>query len=164
MKFKKETSIKLCPIFIHYRIHFQHPCPPLWARQQHARLSRSRPGFDPRSGQVSWVRCFRGFSSPVRQMSGSFRLPRSPNIIWPSLSSIIIHYGHQWPEMLTCPKNVKYTYIQYSRVVKIHNRFWHLPIDSTGLEPVGCCILLRVLLVDCCRLALVTFHFYERAR
>ena len=35
----------------------------------------------------------RGFSSPVRQTSGSFRPPRSPNIIWPSLSSIIIHYG-----------------------------------------------------------------------
>ena len=28
---------------------------------------------------------FRGFSSPVRRMSGSFRLTRSPNIIWPSL-------------------------------------------------------------------------------
>ena len=38
-------------------------CPPLWARWQHARLSRSGPGFDPRSGQVSWVRFFRGFSS-----------------------------------------------------------------------------------------------------
>ena len=48
---------------------------------------------------------FRGFSSPVRQMSGSFRPQRSPNIIWPSLSSsLIFHYGRQWPEMLTCPK------------------------------------------------------------
>ena len=44
------------------------------------------------------------FFSPVRQMSGSFRPPRSRNIIWPSLSSIIIHYGRQWPEMLTRPK------------------------------------------------------------
>ena len=45
---------------------------------QRARV-RSRPG------QVSWVRVFsRGFSSPVRQMSGNFRPPRSPNIIWPS--------------------------------------------------------------------------------
>ena len=72
--------------------------PPLWARRQHARLSRSGPGFDPQSGQVSWVRFFRGFSSPVRQMSGSFRSPRSPNIIWTSLSlslSIIIHYWRQ---------------------------------------------------------------------
>ena len=67
-------------------------CPPLWDRWQHARLSRSGPGFEPWSGQVSWVRFFRGFSSPVRQMSGSFRSLRSPNIIWPSLpSSIIIH-------------------------------------------------------------------------
>ena len=31
-------------------------------------------------------------------MSGSLRPPRSPNIIWPSLSSNIIFYGHQWPE------------------------------------------------------------------
>ena len=52
-------------------------------------------------GEVFW-----GFSSPVRQMSGSFRPPRSPNIIWPSLSSIIIHYGHQWPEMLTRSKTL----------------------------------------------------------
>ena len=64
----------------------------------------SGPGLDPQSGQVSWVRFFWGFSLPVRQMSGSFRPPRSPNIIWPSLSPIVIHYGHQWPEMLTCPK------------------------------------------------------------
>ena len=34
---------------------------------------------------------FEVFPSPVRQMSGSVRHPRSPNIIWPSLSSIIIH-------------------------------------------------------------------------
>ena len=62
-----------------------------------------RAGVRSRSGQVSWVRFFRGFSSPVRQMSGSFRPPRSANIIWPSLSSsiIIIHYWRQWPEMLT---------------------------------------------------------------
>ena len=31
----------------------------------------------PRSGQVSWVRFFRGFSSPVRQMSGSLA-PKVP--------------------------------------------------------------------------------------
>ena len=70
---------------------------------QYARLSRSRPGFDPRSRQVSWMRFFRGFSSPVIQMSGSFRPPRSPNIIQPSLSSsIITHYGRQSPKMLIC--------------------------------------------------------------
>ena len=44
-----------------------------------ARLSHSGPGFDSRSGQVFWVRFFRGFSSPVRQMSGRFR-PQSPRI------------------------------------------------------------------------------------
>ena len=33
---------------------------------------------------------FRGFYSPVRRMSGSFRPIRSSNIIWPSSSSIII--------------------------------------------------------------------------
>ena len=40
---------------------------------------------------------FRGFSSPVRQISGSFRPPRSPNIIWPSLSSLIIHHSLREP-------------------------------------------------------------------
>ena len=40
-------------------------------------------------------------------MSGSFRPPRSLNIIWPSSSSSIIHsLGGQWPEMLTCPKTL----------------------------------------------------------
>ena len=48
-------------------------------RRMHARLSRSGPGFDPRSGQVSWVRFLRGFSSPVRQMPGNFR-PQCPRI------------------------------------------------------------------------------------
>ena len=33
---------------------------------------------------------FRGFSSPVRQMSGTFRPPRSPALIWPSYSSFHI--------------------------------------------------------------------------
>ena len=63
------------------------------------------------------VRFFRGFYSPVRQMSGSFRPPRSPNIIWPSLSSsIIIHYGPQWPEMLTRPKTSNiHTYTTYTQ-------------------------------------------------
>ena len=62
---------------------------------------------------------FGGFSSPVRQMSGSFRPPRSPNIIWPSLSSsLIIHYGRQWPEMMTRPKTI-YIYIY------IYNSFLH---------------------------------------
>ena len=50
---------------------------------------------------------FSEFSLPVRQMSGSFMPRSSPNIIWPSLStSFIIHYGRQWPEMLTRPKTL----------------------------------------------------------
>ena len=57
---------------------------------KHACTSHSRPGFDPRSGQVSWVRLFWCFSSPARQISGSLRPPMSPNIIWPSLSSFIM--------------------------------------------------------------------------
>ena len=36
--------------------------PPLCGRRQHARLSHSGLGFDPRSGQVSWVMFFLGFS------------------------------------------------------------------------------------------------------
>ena len=79
-----------------YLLMLQNMLRPLWARWQHVRLSRSGQGFDPRSGQVSWVRFFRGFSSPIRQTSGSFRPPRYPDIIWPSLSSIIIHYGRQF--------------------------------------------------------------------
>ena len=62
----------------------------------HAAGPGSIPGRDKFPG---WG-FFRDFSTPVRQMSGSFRPPRSSNIIWPSLSSIIIHYGGQWPEML----------------------------------------------------------------
>ena len=77
---------------------------------------RASHGFDPRSGQVSWVRFFRGFSSLVRQMSGSFRSPRSPNIIWPPLSSTIIHYGRQWPEMLTRPQTSNIHTYQVSKV------------------------------------------------
>ena len=67
---------------------------------------------------------FRGFSSPVRQMSGSFRPPRTPNIIWPSLSSsIIIHYGRQWPEMLTRPNTLNiHTYIQWDKASIINKK------------------------------------------
>ena len=91
--------------------------PPLWDRRQHMRLVRSRPGFYSQSGQVSWVRFFWGFSSPVRQMSGIFRrcVPEY------HLAIIIIHnhslHGCQWPEMLMRPKTLNiYTYLlQYLR-------------------------------------------------
>ena len=68
-------------------------------RACHAAGPGSIPGRDKFPG---WG--FFGGFSPVRQMSGSFRPQGPPNIIWPSLSSIIIHYGRQWPEMLTCPQ------------------------------------------------------------
>ena len=54
-------------------------------RACHAAGPGSIPGRRSFLGEV-----FSGFSSPVRQMSGSFRPPKSPNIIWPSLSSILI--------------------------------------------------------------------------
>ena len=67
------------------------------------------------------------FFSPVRQMSGSFRPPRFPNIVWPSLSSLlIIHYGRQWFEMLTRPKNLKYIYTcsRTMREPTLHEQPW----------------------------------------
>ena len=39
--------------YISHIIKCEYTCPPLWARRLHARLSRSGPGFDPQSGQVS---------------------------------------------------------------------------------------------------------------
>ena len=93
-----------------------HRCEPGGStRVCHAAGPGSIPGRDKFLGEV-----FRGFSSPVRQMSGSFKPPRSPNIIWLSLSSpIIIHYRCQWPEMLTCPENFKYTYIWNRSIVTV---------------------------------------------
>ena len=83
------------------------------------------PGSIPSRDKFPGWGFFRGFSSPVRQMSGSFRPPRSPNIIWPSLSSsIIIHSRHQWPEMLTCPKTSKIhtfqTVIMWTLILVLH--------------------------------------------
>ena len=71
------TSVRYT--IFHYYMPF---CPPLWNRQENARLSCSMLGFDPQSGQVSWVRFFWGFSSPVTQIPGRFRSTRIPNIIW----------------------------------------------------------------------------------
>ena len=74
-------------------------------RACHAAGPGSIPGRDKFPG---WS-FFRGFSSPVRQMSGSFRPPRSPNIIWPSLSSLIIHYWRH--NDLRCWRALKTSYI-----------------------------------------------------
>ena len=108
----------LCPI------RTVHRCGPTVA----CGLSRSGPGFDPRLGQVSWMRFLRGFSSPVKQMSGSFRPPRSPNIIWPSLSSLFIHYGRQCHEMLTRPKTLntlQYYPIRNFIIIFIFTTLWY---------------------------------------
>ena len=89
--------------------------PPLWSKWLHARLSRSGPGFDPQSGQVSWVRFFRGFSSPVRQLSGNFRPSRSSNIIWPSSSSFHLRFVGMTEGVL----GVYYIYVYVYAVVAI---------------------------------------------
>ena len=63
------------------------------------------PGSIPGRNKFPRWGFFGVFFSPVRHMSGSFRPRRSPNIVWPSLSSsIIFHYRPQWPEMLMRPK------------------------------------------------------------
>ena len=64
-------------------------------------------------GTVSWVRFFRGFSSPVRQMSGSFSPPKFPEY---HLAIIIIIAHHSLRAPMTwdvdAPLNLKYTYHQ----------------------------------------------------
>ena len=68
-----------------------------WSTAVEQAVARSRPGLEPLSGQVSWVWFFRGFSSPVRQISESFRPSRSPNIIWLSSISFHIHlFSNEW--------------------------------------------------------------------
>ena len=57
--------------------------PPQWSRRWHARLSRSGPRFDPRSGQVSWVSFFEVFLH-LWDKCQETRPHDSPNIIWPS--------------------------------------------------------------------------------
>ena len=97
-------------------------------RACHAAGPGSILGRDKFSGWGFW-----GFSSPVRQMSGSFRPPRSPNNIWPSLSSILIHYGGQWPEMWTRPKTSNiHTYILFwsHKDIDGHPR-WVISSDTT---------------------------------
>ena len=49
--------------------------------------------------------------------------PRSPNIIWPSLSSpLIIHYECQWPEMLVRPKTSNIH--THKTTIKKHQDTW----------------------------------------
>ena len=62
----------------------------LVSRWWYARLSRSGPGFDPRSGQVSWVRFFLTCKTNVGKLYAS-KVPEYHLAI----IIIIIHYGHQ---------------------------------------------------------------------
>ena len=99
------------------------------------------PGSIPDRDKFPGWGFFRGFSSPVRQMSGSLKPPRSPNIIWPSLSSLIIHYGRQWPEMLTHPKTSHthtHTHTHHSCVCVCNERYSH---GATGSVKKGLDIL-----------------------
>ena len=76
-----QVRAPLCPppagmvIYLHQTIfpNCEWSDPSLRNRRQHARPSGSGPELDSRSGKVSWVRWFREFSSPLTQMSGSFR-------------------------------------------------------------------------------------------
>ena len=71
-----------------------HLRPPLWARRQHARLSRSGPEFDPRSGQVYWVRFF-----PTCKTN--FRKLQAPKVPEYHLAIIIIITHHSLRARMT---------------------------------------------------------------
>ena len=93
--------------------------PPLWVRRQHARLSRSGPGFDPRSGQVSWVRFCSWFFLTCKTNVRKLWAPKVPEY---HLAVIIItkNDGRQWPEVLTRPKTLNiHTYIQYRNAYRV---------------------------------------------
>ena len=76
---------------------------PLLSRRYHERLTGSRPGFDPRSGQVSWMRVLRGFSSSVRQMSGIFTPTGFPEYHLPITLMLIISALLEWmSEWMMC--------------------------------------------------------------
>ena len=68
MKINRYNTVASCIILITICRENLPGSSPLWSKWKHARLLRSGPGFDPRSGQVSWVRFFRGFSSPLTQV------------------------------------------------------------------------------------------------
>ena len=72
----------------------------------HRCLSPNWPGFDPRSGQFSWLRFFQGFFSTVRQMLGKLRPHTSPN-------RICQHYHkkcHTGINDLCCRRALKFIY------------------------------------------------------
>ena len=96
---------------------------------------------------------FSGFFLPVTQMSGNFRPPRSPNIIWPSLSSILIHYGRQWPEMLMCPKTQIYIYTAHSPtlpLLHLHHSAFSNPSVTSAMS--------QLILQPFCHITYITTH------
>ena len=86
-------------------------------RACHAAGPGSIPGRDKFPG---WG-FFLGFSSPVRWMSRSFRPTRSPSIIWPSLSSIIISLRAPMTWDVDAPRTLKYTSL--CERVYIHSQY-----------------------------------------
>ena len=69
---------------------------PLWSRRQHARLSRSGPGFDPRSGQVSWVMFFSGFFLTCKTNVRKLQAHKFPEYHLTAI--ILISYSPCWNE------------------------------------------------------------------
>ena len=87
-------------------------------RACHVAGQGSIPGRDRNPG---WG-FFRVFSWPARQVSRSFR-PQGPRISFghqSSLSSITIHYGRKWPDMLTHPKTSNNTIPFLTEPVSTH--------------------------------------------
>ena len=75
------------------------------------------PGSIPDHDKFPGWGFFRGFSSPVRQMSGNFRPTKSPNIIWPSLSSFHLRLvGNCFPN-----PRIRCSYYSILRICSIKN-------------------------------------------
>ena len=91
---------------------------------------------------------FSGFFLTYKTNFRKLRPPRSPNIIWPSLSSsIIIHYGRQWPEMLTRPKTICNTTLETAWIITIFNEKMQTDTTITTIHtryPISKRVCLRV--------------------
>ena len=68
---------------------------------------------------------FSGFFLTYKTNVRSFRPPRSPNIIWPSLSPIFTHYGRQRPEMLMRPKTSNIQILIIYIIILIINYYYY---------------------------------------
>ena len=76
---------------------------------------------------------FSGFFLPCKTNVRKLSAPRSSNIIWLSLlSSLIIHYGRQWPDVLTRPETSNmHTYILSTRMWEGW-LWWRIHIRGSG--------------------------------